>query len=434
MYTGRNRNYTDITEDALNKVISRKGYANIPVIAHLYKGNDGKLRVGGHDMDIVLKADGGIDYVDLTVPFGVVPEDCNPCFEDVTEKSGEVKRYFCVDVILWTHRYDIMDAAAGDEIYFNQSMEINVNHCYYDRDDYCVIGDFDFSALCLLNRDTYDKGKNVEPCFPSAGVSKFDLSEMKNEFDSMYSEMKKCGIIKGECNLNTEQIKNKLDGKYSMLFCAADTVTALNKENFEVFEIPFTVDAEKSEVVFAYDKAVRKYLAVSDTDSGVELVVKEFAVEIGKALAAKAEAEFTDKTEAIKAEITKGFIEKLDERNAEFTALQNEYSVVKSKLDEYEAAEIKAREDAHKAEIDRVIASYSEKLDKNTDYFLYKTRVDYSKSADEVRQDMLIILGKSVMEAPPVKASFAAWGTQNAVPKHGGGSDKYGDLLENIDN
>ena len=27
-YTGRNRNYTDITEDALKKFIERKGYAN----------------------------------------------------------------------------------------------------------------------------------------------------------------------------------------------------------------------------------------------------------------------------------------------------------------------------------------------------------------------------------------------------------------------
>lgn len=188
MYTGRNRNYTDITEDALNKLIERKGYANVPVVAHLYKGDDGKWRVGGHDSKFVITAE-GFEIIDETIPFGTIPEDCNPAFEEITEPSGEVKKYFCVDIILWTHRYNIMDAAKSDELWFNQSMEININHCDYDRDDYCIIDDFDLSALCLLNHDPYNKENEVEPCFPSAGVNKFSIDKLKQEFKNMYVEL-----------------------------------------------------------------------------------------------------------------------------------------------------------------------------------------------------------------------------------------------------
>lgn len=439
MYTGRNRNHSDITEDALNKLITRKGYANVPVVAHLYKGDDGKWRVGGHDSKIVISAEGGFEIVDETIPFGVVPENCNPSFEDVTEDSGEVKRYFCVDVILWTHRYNIMDAVKSDELWFNQSMEISINHCDYDRDDYCVIDDFSWSAYCLLNHDPYNRENEVEPCFPSAGVKKFDLDneKIKSEFDVLYSKLKEfeISIGKGEVKMELDAIKSKLDTKYSALSATPDFVCAMNKENFEVYEIPYTIDAEKSEVAFTYDKAVKKYLAVADTDSGVELVVKDCAAEFGKVLVAKTEAEFAKKAEAVKAEITKGFIEKLDEKNAEYAALQSRYDVDKQKLDAYEAAEVKAREDAHKAEIDGVISSYEKRLSKNTDFFLYKSQIDYSKTAKEVEQDMLIILGKSVKD-DPAKFSYAAWGAQTTVPKRGNSdkySDKYGDLLDGID-
>ena len=58
MYTGRNRNYSDITEKALNNFIQRKGYANVPVVAHLIKNEDGTYRVGGHDEKLIISDEG----------------------------------------------------------------------------------------------------------------------------------------------------------------------------------------------------------------------------------------------------------------------------------------------------------------------------------------------------------------------------------------
>ena len=432
MCTGRNRNYTDITDNAVSKLINRKGYANVPVVAHLYKDDSGNWRVGGHDSKIVWGSDGSVEIVDETVPFGVIPESCNPQIEEVTENSGEVKRYFCVDVVLWTHRYNIMDAVKSDELWFNQSMEITFDEYHYDG-DYCVIEDFNLSALCLLNHDPYNKENEVEPCFPSAGVSKFMLGEeFKSEFDVMCSQLHDYELSNGRSNfeLKIDEIKSKLDTKFSVLSVTPDSVCAMNKENFEVSDIPYTVNTEKSEVVFSYDKAVRKYLTVSNTDSKIEEVVKECTAEFGKSVEAKTKEDAVKKFEADKAEITKGFVEKIDAQNAEITQLKAEFGKVSKDLATYKAAEVQAREAAHKAEIDKVVDSYASRLEKNTDYYLYRTSDEkYSKTAQEVEQDMLIILGKSVKNNEPAKFSFAAWGTNPATPKAGNGG-RYGDLMD----
>ena len=139
-YTGRNRNYSDITEEALQKFIARKGYANVPVVAHLFKDESGKYRVGGHDSKLILSNE-GIEFVNECVPFGVIPEDCNPSMDLITERSGEQRQYFSVDIILWTHRYPIMEAAFSDDVDFNQSMELNFDEISMDR-DYTVVHDF----------------------------------------------------------------------------------------------------------------------------------------------------------------------------------------------------------------------------------------------------------------------------------------------------
>ena len=194
-YTGRNRNYSDITEAALDKFISRKGYANIPVVAHLMKDDDGNFYVGAHDRKIILSNE-GIDFIDETIPYGVIPEDCNPSKDLITEKSGMQRKYFSVDVILWSHRYPIMEASYNDEIYFNQSMEIVFDSCETDSDGYVIVHDFHMSALCLLNKrdssGTDGNNKNQEPCFESSQVKKFsiDESKFKQNFELMLEKLK----------------------------------------------------------------------------------------------------------------------------------------------------------------------------------------------------------------------------------------------------
>lgn len=437
MCTGRNRNYTDITDNAVRNLINRKGYANVPVVAHLYKDDSGNWRVGGHDSKIVWGSDGSVEIVDETVPFGVIPESCNPQIEEITENSGEVKRYFCVDVVLWTHRYNIMDAVKSDELWFNQSMEITFDEYYYDG-DYCVIEDFNLSALCLLNHDPYNKENEVVPCFPSAGISKFALGEkFKSEFDIMCSQLHDYELSNGRSDfeLKIDEIKSKLDTKFSVLSIIPDSVCAMNKENFEVFEIPYAVDTEKSEVVFGYDKAVRKYLAVSDANSKIEDVVKECTAEFAKAVVANKEKEFEEKAETERANAIKEFANELQTYKNSSAEWQSKYETAQKQLDKYAEAEVKAKKDAHKAEIDAVIAKYADRLGGNSEYMMQATKPDYSKTKEQVEQDMLVIAGKMAVNSGTRPNSYAYWGSNGNTPKSADPGDsitsrRYGKLFD----
>lgn len=423
LYTGRNRNYTDITEDALNKLINRKGYANVPVVAHLYKGEDGRWRVGGHDSKFIITAD-GFEIIDETVPFGVIPEDCNPAFEEVTEQSGEVKKYFCVDIILWTHRYNIMEAVKSDELWFNQSMEININHCDYDRDDYCIINDFDLSALCLLNHDPYNKENEVEPCFPSAGVNKFSIDKLKQEFKNMYAELKK--FMKEGSTLDIAKVKGALDDKYFAVQTADNAVVAVEKETFKVYSIPYAVSDENGEIAFDYDKAVEKFMSVSDEDTGFSVdAVKDYMSECGNKALEDVKAKFAEEAKKTGEEAVKNVLALNDGLKAELEAYKVRCAAAEEKAAEYVKAEEDAKLAAHKAEIDKLISTYEDQLGICFDFINYKKAIDYSKTAEQVNNDLLIILGMYTRSnVGGVQKYSANWGVITPTVPAGGKNDK----------
>ncbi len=433
LYTGKNRNHTIITDGAVKKLIAGKGYANVPVIAHLYRGEDGKWRVGGHDSKFIINADGSCEVVDETIPFGVIPENCNPSFEEVKEQSGEIKKYFCVDVILWTHRYNIMDAAKTDIIYFNQSMEIEFNSYYYNDDNYCTIEDFDLSALCLLNHDPYNKENEVEPCFPSAAVGRFNLDKM-SEFSVMLDELKKIqnyNFDKGEIKLDFEKIRSLLDTRYFAVQIIENSVIAVNKETFKIYSIPVVVSDKDGGITFNYDKATEKYVSVSDKDAGFSVdAVKRYVSDCSSDAVKSAETKFAENAKkaseaAIKdvVDINNGLMAELERYKAKCTAAEQ-------KVNEYVKAEKKAEFEAHKAEIDNLIGTYEDQLGANINFINYKNEIDYSKTVEQVNNDLLIILGKFTRSGLGTVHKYSAvWGTGTVtpVPKK---PDRYAGILD----
>ncbi|HBN06029.1 MAG TPA: hypothetical protein DD434_09645, partial [Bacteroidales bacterium] len=200
MALGKNRNFSYFTKDAVQNAIPT--LFNIPVVAHIKTKADGTPYTGVHDRQLIIDDD-GVQLVDQTVPFGLVPESSNPVFEDVTESDGTIATYLTADIILWSGRYSIMDAKSDDpSTYFNQSMEITINtyEPLAEDNNYTNITDFTFSALCLLGRDTENPDYNSEPCFPSARVTpmQYNLNDnFKKEFSLMMNEFKKISVKDG---------------------------------------------------------------------------------------------------------------------------------------------------------------------------------------------------------------------------------------------
>ena len=183
MATGKNRNMSYFDKDVVEAHLNSLNYA--PIVAHLFKDENGEYKIGGHDMYI--------DWEDwsvksLCVPFGVVKADTFE-WETVNEYGVDVD-YLTCEAILWTGRYpELKETIYSEDIWWNQSMEVDCKEYRPLESDsnYIEVLDFEFSALCLLYKSD-DRDENVTPCFISADVTPINFSA--DDFAIKMNEMK----------------------------------------------------------------------------------------------------------------------------------------------------------------------------------------------------------------------------------------------------
>jgi len=464
--SGRNTNRSDITLEAIQNAIPT--IYNMPMVAHLKKKEDGSgWMVGAHDWSMEWDDNDNLTITDLTVPYGVVPENCNPVIEDVLEPDGvTVNKYLVVDVIGWVGRYNIMDAAYSDDVYFNQSCEILVDRCRYDGEDYQVIEEFRFSALCLLGKSN-DPKYNKSPCFPSARVEriKYSLDEEKfrQDFALLMQEVKNCALCgeadpeagaaeapasdnadttpdaKGK-NFTTEEEHN-LSNKPEILFAdVCDKIKALmsettyrsgtgkdfekyivlsvNEENtsavlldresgYVAYSVPYIASATDGGLIVSMDyenKTGMKVGAVEDTAS-----VFNVAQEID--LVSKDFSEHAVNIHSSK-EID-GLNASLKEATENYTAMKTECDKLKRQLEIYEKDKEQFEARKHKDVIDALIQSRREEMGRFSNFLEYSMKIDYSKDVPTVERELKDIhYDFMVMNNPAAKKVFSAIETE----------------------
>lgn len=450
-YTGRNRNYSDITEEALQKFIARKGYANVPVVAHLMKDDEGKYYIGGHDSKIVID-NNGIELVNECVPFGVIPEDCNPSMDLITERSGEQRKYFSVDIILWTHRYPIMEAAYSDEIYFNQSMEVFFEDCKYDN-DYVVVNDFSMSALCLLRR-SMDAKENIEPCFESSRVKAFSINtdKFKQNFELMLEKLKQyesdgttTAVQNNTINepnkeekkfMDLEKLKSFLSTftvgegenateQYALINADENSFTVMDKhDGLKVYTVEFALD-DDGNIAADWDGKVEKKFSVVDFETENAVSMNDL-IDFNKVIDKWAE----EKAFSITEELTAAFNEQIKEKNAEYEELNNKYSTATTKLAEYESAEAEAKRVAHKNEVDAIVADFAKKIGRSPKFLVYKAKLNADDvTVEQVTHDLTLMAGQEMVNK---SASFSYQPQETNVASKNDDelTNRYGHLLD----
>lgn len=462
-YTGRNRNYSDITEDALDKFIAKKGYANIPVVAHLMKDDDGNFYVGSHDRKIILSNE-GIDFIDETVPYGVIPEDCNPSKDLITEKSGIQRKYFSVDIILWTHRYPIMEASYNDEIYFNQSMEIVFDSSEIDNDGYVVVHDFHMSALCLLNKrdssGTDGNNKNQEPCFESSQVKKFsiDESKFKQNFELMLEKLKQYesdGIpasVQNNVTNNNPQMEgeNKMDlTKFTTLLsdikcegndCIRYELLSADENKIYVFDKEDGYKLYSVEYVMSNDDPVINWNTKTEGDitfaekseevSHLTAIYNEINDSLSKKYAADYQVKLDEKIKEVSGEIET----KYTKLQNDFETLQNSYSVVKEKLDKFEAIEAEKAKQSHIEAVKETLERFEKKIGKSPEFIYFKAKLENYEDVDleKLDSDLTMLCGDVLMNSNtkktfsynPISTNVNKYSTENEL------TNRYGHLFD----
>ena len=170
-YWGSNRNKTYISKEAFENALP--SIYNCPVVCNYDREADA---IGGHDM-VIVKRDDEVTLVNVTKPVGVVPESAKAYWEKVTEDDGAEHEYLCVPVLLWT-REEAYDHIKAHGV-VAESMEINIKSGSLSDGIY-TIDSFEFTAFCLLERS--------EPCFESASIEMFSISDFKDTFARMMAD------------------------------------------------------------------------------------------------------------------------------------------------------------------------------------------------------------------------------------------------------
>ena len=429
---GDNVNGSDITLESVKKAMARDEFYNKPIVAHLYKDeNTGEWRVGGHDSKWII-TNTSIEIVNECIPFGTIPESSDLKLEEVLEPDGEtINTYLTCQIILWTGRFNIMDAAYSDEIYFNQSCELSVNEYHWKDNNILAIDDFTFSALCLLNKSS-DKSKNVRPCFPSCRVEKiksFSINEskFKQNFELMLEKLKQyesdgaTTTVQNNATNKTNQMKGdfqrmdlkkitetlsavKCDGKnevgrYRLLDATESKIYALDlQEGYKPcgFDYAITKDEGADNVIIDFESKAEMSLSattkIEDKDFEEFSIIDEINTvkeEYSKENVAKKEKEVS---ELISAEFRKDY----DELKEAYDTLMQSHSILQGKVDKYEKKENDEKIEAHKEDIRSLINSYSEKLSKCSAYLVYKSNMEshYEKTHEQVEQDLILMAGK----------------------------------------
>lgn len=458
-YTGRNRNHSDITEEALQKFIARKGYANIPVVAHLMRGDDGQFYVGAHDSKLIID-DSGFELVNECVPFGLVPEDCNPSMDLVTEQSGIQRKYFSVDLILWTHRYPIMEAAYSDDVYFNQSMEVVFEDCYVDNDGYIVVNDFSMSALCLLNRNPHHdkkRGQHYDPCFESSRVKTFSLNtdKFKQNFELMLEQLKQyesggdAAVVHDKSNnpqtkneeekkfMDLEKLKSFLSTftigegenapeRYALICAAENSFTVMDKnDGLKVYAVEYALNDE-GDIAADWDGKVEKKFSVADFEAENAVSMGEL-IDFNKTVEACAE----EKAFSITEELTATFNEEIKSKDEAYAELDGKYQSASAKLAEYENAEAEAQRIAHESEINAIVADFAKKIGRSPKFLVYKAKLKADEvTADQVRQDLTLMVGQEMIGGKSASFSYQPQETNVAQANNDELTNKYGHLLD----
>lgn len=471
--TGDNANGSDITLESVKKAMSRGEFDNKPVIAHLYKDEENGLwRVGGHDSRWVITST-SVEIINECIPFGIIPESSGLQLEEVLEPDGiTVNTYLTCSILLWTGRFNIMDAAYNDDIYFNQSCEITVNEYHWKENDIIAIDDFTFSALCLLNKSD-DASKNVRPCFPSCRVEKIkDFSINTEQFQQNFAMMlEKLGQhetagttapvknkpaatqMEGEKGMDFTKIIKTLsrqkfkngDGqetcKYRLLNATDSKVFALDMEDYRPYGFDYAAPGNenggKADAIIDFESKTVMSLSATDkisTEGFEEFSIKNEIDTVKEAYSKKnVEAEVKKVTEKVSAEFQANY-DKLEEA---YNSLAAAHKIVQGKLDAYEKKEKEAEIQRHKDEIDALVGSYADKLGKYPAYLVYRANIEqkYGLPKEQVEQDLMIMAGKFLTSRENhANKKFAYTPPEAGVTGTGGSNDqvhkRYGHFLD----
>ncbi|MFA6832661.1 MAG: hypothetical protein WCR36_10420, partial [Bacteroidaceae bacterium] len=287
---------------------------------------------------------------------------------------------------------ELKEAIYSDEIWFNESMEIDPTQTKpLDEDsNYVDILDWVYSALCILGKadENSTNGKtesemHSEPCFINSKIEPYNFSS--SEFSKLMDTMKK------EMSLVFENINNIQEGGLPL----ADEKEIVEENVDEVIEetteptVEETVDAE---VIDAPADEVEPTEVVDENSDTVDVVETEQEVEHG---------EDFEKIETVEKSVYDSLV-------SDFESYKESHSHSNEEFDELENFKNDMEKKKRKCELDDTFAKFDKKLSGFAEYESLKSS-EITMDIAELEEKLFAMIGKKTanFSARPKETTIA---------------------------
>jgi small-conductance mechanosensitive channel len=384
MYHGDNRNGNSMSKETVEAAIP--SLYNIPVVGE-FKEEVKDFGTHGGKIEI---SDEGIKYIETTKPFGLVPESCDPRWETVKEEDGTEHEYLVADLILWSARYPELQATLDS--YSNESMEIMVMDADVRKDGIYNIKQFQFSALCLL-------GKQTEPCFENSRIVAYAIEEFKNELNELMQSYTKfaCDKDKEEMEKETEpeaEADEETEEDFTQEFSATyrqkrealdnalDPIIVRDEKGNCISETYFWVhDFSDSHVmvernIWTRNDSDRQYgrftYSFNDEDLSAK-ITSEFEKMITEVWLTEAEYQI--------------ILDSRKQKDDEYSALKSENESLKSQNAELQVYKKANEFEQNKVEIDSLVETFELELSESSEFITLKENIKSAFEKNEILID-----------------------------------------------
>ena len=402
MHEKKNRNRTSFSMEAIEK--AKESIKNVPILAYILRDTEGNVSdFDEHNMEMRLKdsKDGfEIETYYQEKPVGVIPESCNPRYEEINGVN-----HLVVDGYIWKSYSNGADKIIKSSDSKGLSMEIEVlDGNYIEEDDVYDITDFRFLGVTCLG-DHIEQGMNG-----TASISKYSASaNYKKALEDIYKEIYNLERKEGS---TMEEVKIE-----EVVVEETETVEEVTEDVITEEVAEETVEENIEEI---QEEVIEEEMTETIEETVVEDTAAEEEVEVANEFSLECFASILDEVPETLEEV----VEKISDR---FKVLNIELQYANAQIEEL--AKFKAEKDLEVLKIN--VEEIADKFALDMDLTELKEKV-YSNeiTLEGFEKELKVLFAEKVLENAKFSKEIKEEPAKVTVTSHEEERSIYGGLFE----
>lgn len=402
MHEKKNRNRTSFSMEAIEK--AKESIKNVPILAYILRDTEGNVSdFDEHNMEMRLKdsKDGfEIETYYQEKPVGVIPESCNPRYEEINGVN-----HLVVDGYIWKSYSNGADKIIKSSDSKGLSMEIEVlDGNYIEEDDVYDITDFRFLGVTCLG-DHIEQGMNG-----TASISKYSASaNYKKALEDIYKEI-----------YNLERKEDGTMEEFKIEEVVVEETETVEEVTEDVITEEVAEETVEENIEEIQEEVIEEEIAETIEETVVEDTAVEEEVEVANEFSLECFASILDEVPETLEEV----VEKISDR---FKALNIELQYANAQIEEL--AKFKAEKDLEVLKIN--VEEIADKFALDMDLTELKEKV-YSNeiTLEQFEKELKVLFAEKVLENAKFSKEIKEEPAKVTVTSHEEEKSIYGGLFE----